>query len=141
MRVRSAKEEGLQVTCGTTVHHLCWTDEDLDGFNRDLKLSLPLRTAQDRSALRDAALDGTLDAVVSDHRPRTPEEHDADFMVVAPGIAGIHAVELALVSLYCASAGAGRRPVGCHQRRELPRDQYRFAGSHDLLVLPVNTDI
>lgn len=94
--VRSAKEEGLQVTCGTTVHHLCWTDEDLDGFNRDLKLSLPLRTAQDRSALRDAALDGTLDAVVSDHRPRTPEEHDADFMVVAPGIAGIHAVGPAL---------------------------------------------
>lgn len=94
--IRAAKEEGLRVTCGTTVHHLCWTDEDLDGFNRDLKLSLPLRSTQDRAALRDAALDGTLDAVVSDHRPRTPEEHDADFMVVAPGIAGIHAVGPAL---------------------------------------------
>ena len=94
--IRDAKAEGLPVTCGTTVHHLCWTDEDLDGFNRDLKLPLPLRSADDRTALRTAALDGTLDAVVSDHRPRTPEEHDADFMVVAPGIAGLHAVGPAL---------------------------------------------
>ena len=94
--IRDAKAEGLPVTCGTTAHHLCWTDEDLAGFNRDLKLPLPLRSADDRTALRTAALDGTLDAVVSDHRPRTPEEHDADFMVVAPGIAGLHAVGSAL---------------------------------------------
>lgn len=90
--IRAAKLEGLKVTCGTTVHHLRWTDEDLMGFNRDLKLSQPLRTGEDRSALREAALNGTLDVVVSDHRPRTPEEHDADFVVVAPGIAGLHAV-------------------------------------------------
>jgi dihydroorotase len=74
------------------VHHLWWTDEDLEGFNRDLKLNQPLRTGEDRHALREAALSGTLDVVVSDHRPRTPEEHDADFVVVAPGIAGLHAV-------------------------------------------------
>lgn len=90
--IRSAKAEGLDVTCGTTAHHLLWTDADLDGFNRALKLALPLRSEADRTALRTAALDGTLDVVVSDHRPRTPEEHDVDFMVVAPGIAGLHAV-------------------------------------------------
>ena len=90
--IRAAKLEGLKVTCGTTVHHLRWTDEDLAGFNRALKLNRPLRTVEDRSALREATLNGTLDVVVSDHRPRTPEEHDADFVVVAPGIAGLHAV-------------------------------------------------
>ncbi len=90
--IRQAKADGLDVTCGTTVHHLRWTDADLDGFNRALKLKAPLRSEADRDALRDAALDGTLDVVVSDHRPRTPEEHDVDFMVVAPGIAGLHAV-------------------------------------------------
>lgn len=95
--VLSAKERGLQVTCGTTVHHLCWTDEDMDGFNSDLKLSPPLRTREDRDALRTAALNGGLDVVVSDHRPRTPEEHDVDFLVVAPGIAGVHAVGPALL--------------------------------------------
>ena len=90
--IREAKKEGLDVTCGTSVHHLRWTDTDLDGFNRALRLHHPLRSEADRNALREAAMDGTLDVVVSDHRPRTPEEHDVDFMVVAPGIAGLHAV-------------------------------------------------
>ena len=95
--VLAAKGRGLKVTCGTTVHHLCWTNEDLDGFNSDLKLTPPLRTREDRDALRTAALNGGLDVIVSDHRPRTPEEHDVDFLVVAPGIAGIHAVGPALI--------------------------------------------
>ena len=90
--IREAKKEGLDVSCGTSVHHLRWTDKDLDGFNRALRLHHPLRAEADRNALREAAMDGTLDVVVSDHRPRTPEEHDVDFMVVAPGIAGLHAV-------------------------------------------------
>lgn len=89
--VKSARSEGLNITCGTTMHHLCWTDEDLDGFNADLKLVPPLRSTSDRDALRQAAVDGTLDLIVSDHRPRTPEEHDVDFMVVRPGIAAVHA--------------------------------------------------
>ena len=95
--ILAAKRKGLQVTCGTTVHHLCWTDSNLDGFNSDMKLSPPLRSAEDRDALRTAVLNGDLDLVVSDHRPRTPEEHDVDFMVVKPGIAGIHAVGPALL--------------------------------------------
>lgn len=95
--IQDAKAAGLRVTCGTTVHHLCWTDGELDGFNRDMKLMPPLRSAEDRSALRDAALHGSLDVIVSDHRPRTPEEHDVDFMMVRPGIAGIHAVGPALL--------------------------------------------
>ena len=95
--IREAKAAGLDVSCGTTVHHLCWTEADLDGFNRDMKLMPPLRTGKDRSALREGALDGTLDMIVSDHRPRTPEEHDVDFMMVRPGIAGIHAVGPALL--------------------------------------------
>ncbi len=94
--VRAAKEEGRAITCGTTVHHLCWTDQDVDGFNTDMKLMPPLRSEADRTALRTAALDGTLDLVVSDHRPRTPEEHDVDFVVVKPGIAGVHAAGPAL---------------------------------------------
>lgn len=90
--VIAAREEGLQVTCGTTVHHLCWSDGDLEGFNTDLKLMPPLRSTSDREALVDGVLAGHIDVVVSDHRPRTPEEHDIDFMGVMPGIAGVHAV-------------------------------------------------
>jgi dihydroorotase len=95
--ILAAKKKGLQVTCGTTVHHLCWTDEDLNGFNSAMKLSPPLRSKDDRFALREAVLNGVVDLVVSDHRPRTPEEHDVDFIVVKPGVAGIHAVGPALL--------------------------------------------
>lgn len=95
--IRAAKKEGLNVTCGTAVHHLCWTDEDLDGFNSAMKVMPPLRSSEDRDALRQGALDGTLDVVVSDHRPRTPEEHDVDFMMVKPGLAGVHALGPALL--------------------------------------------
>ncbi len=95
--IKAAKQQGHHVTCGTTVHHLCWTDADLDGFNSDMKLSPPLRSAEDRAALRTAVLDGAVDLVVSDHRPRTPEEHDVDFLVVKPGIAAVHAVGPALL--------------------------------------------
>ena len=109
--VRSAKAQGLNVTCGTTVHHLCWTDEDLDGFNSDLKLSRPIRTASDRDGLREAALDGTLDTVVSDHRPRTPEEHDVDFVMVRPGIAALHAVGPALFGALCDHGASTERAM------------------------------
>lgn len=95
--IRMAKAEGWDVTCGTTVHHLLWTEADLAGFNSTLKLTPPLRTAKDRTALREAALDGTLDVVISDHRPRTPEEHDVDFMVVRPGLAALHAAGAGLM--------------------------------------------
>ena len=95
--IRDAKQEGLNVTCGTAVHYLCWTDENLDGFNTAMKVMPPLRSTSDRDALRQEAMDGTLDLVVSDHRPRTPEEHDVDFMVVKPGMAGIHGAGPALL--------------------------------------------
>ena len=133
--IRAAKAAGLNVTCGTTVHHLCWTDEDLSDFNGDLKLALPLRAEADRVALRAAALDGTLDVVVSDHRPRTPEEHDADFMVIAPGIAGLHAVGPALRGALKAH-GASADQANDAMARLLATGPRRVIGTEDDAAKP-----
>ncbi|MGB1073422.1 MAG: hypothetical protein ACPGYZ_04935 [Flavobacteriales bacterium] len=133
--IRAAKADGLNVTCGTTVHHLCWTDEDLSEFNGDLKLALPLRAEADRDALRAAALDGTLDVVVSDHRPRTPEEHDADFMVIAPGIAGLHAVGPALRGALVAH-GASADQANEAMARLLATGPRRVIGAEDDAATP-----
>ncbi|MGB0170753.1 MAG: hypothetical protein ACPF8Y_02140 [Flavobacteriales bacterium] len=133
--IRAAKADGLNVTCGTTVHHLCWTDEDLSEFNGDLKLALPLRAEADRDALRAAALDGTLDVVVSDHRPRTPEEHDADFMVIAPGIAGLHAVGPALRGALVAH-GASANEANEAMARLLATGPRRVIGAEDDAATP-----
>ena len=85
--VREAKRAGLQVTCSTTAAHLMFCDEDLSGFEGTLRVTSPFRSADDRDALREGVLDGTIDAVVSDHRPEDLEHHDVEFMLSPEGIA------------------------------------------------------
>ena len=87
--IREAKAEGLSVTCGTTAGHLVYTDEDLRGFHGTLKVRAPFRSAADRKALRQGVLDGTVDMVVSDHRPEDLEHHDVEFVLSPNGMAGL----------------------------------------------------
>lgn len=94
--VRRAKAEGLKVTCGTSAHHLLFTDSDLNGFNGTLRTRTPFRSKHDRDALRAGVLDGTIDAVVSDHRPEDLEHADVDFMLAPNGLSGIETAFAAL---------------------------------------------
>lgn len=87
--IRTAKAEGLEVTCATTANHLRFIDEDLHDFDGTLKVMPPFRGKEDREALRTGVLDGTIDAVVSDHRPEDLEHHDVEFNATAFGIASI----------------------------------------------------
>jgi len=87
--IRKAKAEGLSVTCGTTAGHLVYTDEDLRGFHGTLKVRAPFRAASDRKALRQGVLEGTVDMVVSDHRPEDLEHHDVEFVLSPNGMAGL----------------------------------------------------
>ena len=87
--IREAKAEGLSVTCGTTAGHLVYIDEDLRGFQGTLKVRAPFRAASDRTALRNGVLDGTIDMVVSDHRPEDLEHHDVEFVLSPNGMAGL----------------------------------------------------
>ena len=87
--IRQAKQDGLQVTCATTAAHLMYSEEDMKGFNGTLRVRSPFRTSEDREALRHGVLDGTIDAVVSDHRPEDLEHHDVEFMLSPEGIASL----------------------------------------------------
>ena len=87
--IRSAKSEGINITCGTTANHLQFTDEDLSAFDGTLKVMPPFRGAADREALRQGVMDGTIDVVVSDHRPEDLEHHDVEFSLSSFGIASI----------------------------------------------------
>ena len=90
--IRAAKKEGLAVTCSTSAHHLFFTDEDLSAFDGTLKTMPPFRSAADRKALCEGVLDGTIDALASDHRPEDLEHHDVEFMLASNGMAGIESV-------------------------------------------------
>jgi dihydroorotase len=103
--VRQAKAQGLAVTCGTTALHLAYCDEDLRGFVGTLRVGSPFRSASDRDALRRGVLDGTVDAVVSDHRPEDLEHHDVEFMLSPEGVASLpSAFGLALTGLLQSSS-------------------------------------
>ncbi|HQH80795.1 MAG TPA: dihydroorotase [bacterium] len=72
--VRMAKREGVRVTCEVTPHHIILTEEDLLHLGANGKMSPPLRTEADRLALIDGILDGTVDAIATDHAPHADFE-------------------------------------------------------------------
>ena len=103
--IREAKKEGLKVTCATTAPHLIYCDEDLRNFEGTLRVHSPFRSAEDRESLRQGVLDGTIDMVVSDHRPEDLEHHDVEFMLSPEGIASLpSAFALALTGLEASGA-------------------------------------
>ncbi len=87
--IREAKAEGLPVTTEVTAQHLCFTDEYLKDYNTAFKMAPPFRTEEDRQALIEGVMDGTIDAIITDHAPHTNEEKDAPFCSAPNGIAGL----------------------------------------------------
>ena len=87
--VRAAKKEGLPVTCDVGVHHLHMTDADIGFFDSNARLTPPLRSQRDRDAIRAGLLDGTVDAVCSDHTPVDDDEKLLPFGEASPGATGL----------------------------------------------------
>jgi dihydroorotase len=90
--IREAKAKGLKVTCDVAAHHLVFTEEQLSGFDSNLKVKPPLRTRADAEALKAGLLDGTIDAVVSQHTPHEIEFKDVEFEIAYYGIIGFQTV-------------------------------------------------
>ncbi|WP_299309273.1 dihydroorotase [uncultured Croceicoccus sp.] len=86
--VREAKRRGMRVTCGVTPAHFMLSDIAVADFRTFARLSPPLRTEDDRQAVRAALADGTIDVVASGHDPRGPEDKRLPFADAAPGMAG-----------------------------------------------------
>lgn len=91
--VRRAKAEGLPVTCDTSINHAHLTDVDIGYYDTSFRLDPPLRSQRDREALRQGLVDGTVDALCSDH---TPVDDDGKQMPFAEAEAGATGLELLL---------------------------------------------
>ena len=88
--VRAAKAEGLPVTCEVTPHHLFLTEDDIDAtYPTALKVNPPLRTAEDAAALLEGVIDGSVDAIVTDHAPHAEWEKAREFAFASFGMTGI----------------------------------------------------
>lgn len=99
--IRQAKKRGVKVTAEVAVHHLTLTDEACASFNTAFKVSPPLRDQVHVEALRAGLLDGTFDAIVTDHAPHAFEEKDVEFRYAPNGFAGLEtSVGVVLTELY-----------------------------------------
>jgi dihydroorotase len=87
--VRRAREKGTRVSADVTPHHLALADEDLVTYDTNLKMNPPLRSSEDREALREGLTDGSLDAVATDHAPHAVEEKEQEFDRAPPGTTGL----------------------------------------------------
>jgi dihydroorotase len=95
--IREARRAGLPVTAEATPHHLTLTEEALKGLDPIFKVAPPLRAEEDREALLEGLLDGTLTAIATDHAPHTQAEKERD-LLRAPF--GIPSLEVAFPLLY-----------------------------------------
>ncbi|MBE6641051.1 MAG: dihydroorotase [Ruminococcaceae bacterium] len=86
--IRKAKAAGVDVTCETAPHYLVMDDGDLREEGR-FKMNPPLRSAEDRKALLEGLLDGTIDMIATDHAPHSAEEKAKGLEKSAFGIVGI----------------------------------------------------
>ena len=87
--VREAKAEGLPITAEVTPHHLSLLDELLTSFDPNFKVNPPLRTAADIAALKDGVLDGTIDAIATDHAPHAGHTKEQPLDQAPPGMLGL----------------------------------------------------
>src|SRR6202050_5225499 len=85
--VRSAKAQGLQVTCEVTPHHFTLIDEDVR-YDSHYKMNPPLASREDRAALIEGLADGSVDAIATDHAPHHTSSNDVEFDRAPFGITG-----------------------------------------------------
>src|SRR5271166_5184499 len=99
--VRRAKKAGLHVTAEVTPHHFTLVDQNVGDFDTNYKMNPPLRSIADRDALVQGIIDGTIDAIATDHAPHAFHEKQVEFERAAFGITGLEtALPIAITVLY-----------------------------------------
>lgn len=98
--VRRAKAEGLRVTAEATPHHFTLDDSEIESYDPNFKVNPPLRATTDRDAIVAGLVDGTIDAIATDHAPHSLEEKEMEFTFAPPGMLGLEtALALTLTEL------------------------------------------
>ncbi len=87
--VRAAKRDGLPITAEVTPHHLSLTQELLASYDPVYKVNPPLRSIDDIQALKIGLLDGTIDAIATDHAPHPRRDKEMSLDMAPPGMLGL----------------------------------------------------
>ncbi len=139
--VREAKARGVPVTCEVTPHHLFLDESALAHYDTNLKMNPPLRTAEDREALVEGLIDGTIDCIATDHAPHARHEKELEFELAPFGTTGLEtALPLVLTRLVSTEhlSWAGLVQALCHRPRAilgLPAVRLEVGSIADLTVI------
>ncbi|WP_299393146.1 dihydroorotase [Pelagibius sp.] len=98
--IRRAKARGLAVTCDTAPHYLTLNEIAVGDYRTFAKVSPPLRSEDDRRAVVAGLIDGTIDAIASDHSPHDQESKRLPFAIAEPGIVGLETLLPLSLQLY-----------------------------------------
>ena len=136
--IRRAKAEGVDITCETGPHYLVFCDADLQEHGR-WKMNPPLRAAEDRAALIEGILDGTVDMIATDHAPHTAEEKSRGLEKSLMGVVGI---ETAFPVLYTELVEKGI--ITMERLLELlsknPRERFGIPMGNDFTIWDLNAE-
>jgi dihydroorotase len=138
--IRDAKKRGLNVTAETAPHYFTLTDESLQDYDTNYKVSPPLRSAADVAAIKEGLADGTLDAIACDHAPHGRTDKEVEFEYALSGISGLE-TSLGL-SLNLVHDGVLTWPtlvakMSCHPARilNLPKGTLTCGSDADITVI------
>ena len=97
--IRQAKAHGVSVTCETCPHYFLMTEDLVLSKDADYRMNPPLRTEEDRKAVLEGVLDGTIDCIVTDHAPHAAHEKEHPLDLAPNGITGLDTAVSLLWSL------------------------------------------
>ncbi|MBE5795907.1 MAG: dihydroorotase [Clostridiales bacterium] len=128
--IRTAKAEGVDVTCETGPHYLLLSQDDLQDLGR-FKMNPPLRDKEDQQALIEGILDGTIDMIATDHAPHSAEEKAKGLAGSAMGVVGI---ETAFPLMYTYFVETGRMTLETliDRMAYAPRKRFRLDGGMNI---------
>ncbi len=145
MIVRLAARCGVMVTSETAPHYFTMTDEKLRTRDADYRMNPPLRTQQDVTAITEGVCDGTIDCIVTDHAPHSPEEK-ADFEKAPNGVVGLEtSLAATLTQLYHTGKISLKRIVRlmCVNPRKIlgiPGGSFTEGAPADITVFDINEE-